>query len=75
MVTERSTEVGCAISSFTSNGWNSFLLACNYASTNMIGCSVYRSGPAGSACTSGRDATFPGLCSANEPIDPNNIIC
>jgi hypothetical protein len=75
MVTERSTQIGCAISSFRYNGWNAYLLACNYASNNMIGCSVYRSGAIASACTLGPDSTYPGLCKTNEPIDPNNLLC
>lgn len=73
MITERSTKIGCAISSFRLNNWNSYLLTCNYASTNMIDAPVYRSGPATSECKLGRDSVFPGLCKTNEPIDANEI--
>jgi hypothetical protein len=73
MVTERSTQIGCAISSFKYNGWNAYLLACNYASTNIVNYPVYRSGAVASGCTLGRDSIYPGLCTTSEPIDPNSI--
>lgn len=75
MISERVNEVGCAISSSTSDEWNRYLMTCNYASTNMLGCSVYRSGSVASECTTGPDRKYRGLCSADEPIDPNKIVC
>lgn len=76
MVTERSTAVGCAISSYSVSGWNNtYLMACNYASTNMRDCSVYRAGSTAIGCVSGRDSKYSGLCSIDEPIDPNKLIC
>jgi hypothetical protein len=76
MVTERSTQIGCAVSFYSGSGsWKNYLMACNYASTNMRGCSVYRSGAATSGCTLGADSTYPGLCKVNEPINPNSILC
>jgi hypothetical protein len=76
MVNERSTDVGCAISSFLSANWkNNYIIACNYASTNIRGCSAYRSGKPASLCTLGKDSEFPALCKISEPIDPNKIYC
>ncbi|KAJ6634614.1 Antigen 5 like allergen Cul n 1 [Pseudolycoriella hygida] len=49
------------------------LMACNYASTNMLQVPVYRSGTAASYCTLGKDAVFPGLCTAKESINPNSF--
>lgn len=78
MMTDRSTDVGCAISSYKgksgTNTFNYYLLACNYASTNILGCPVYKTGSSASSCTLGRDSTFTGLCNVNEPIDAN-ILC
>ena len=73
MVSERTTQVGCAISNYVSEGWNWSLLACNFASTNMLNQPIYRSGATGSGCTLGRDLVYTGLCRTNEPIDPNSF--
>ncbi|CAO1439202.1 unnamed protein product [Diamesa serratosioi] len=73
MVSERNTQVGCAISNYVSGGWNWTLLACNYATTNMMNQNIYRTGTTGSGCTLGRDPTYTGLCRTNEPIDPNSF--
>lgn len=79
MVTDRSTEIGCGISTYrvSSGGYifNYYLLACNYASTNIISCPVYSTGTTASACTLGRDATYTGLCRDDEPIDANVLNC
>lgn len=76
MVTDRTTQIGCAISSFRtrsgSTTYNSYLMACNYASTNIIGCSVYKSGPTAQACTRGADKLFKGLCTTSESFDANS---
>jgi hypothetical protein len=75
MITERSTHVGCGITTFKiqENGrqMDSYVLACNYASANLENMPVYHSGAVGSGCTLGRDALYPGLCKVNEPINPN----
>jgi hypothetical protein len=79
MITARTTKVGCGISSYTgvSGGytWNYYLMACNYASTNFINFPVYKStsGKAGDGCIKGTDPNYPGLCVADEPIDPNDV--
>ena len=73
IVSERNTAVGCAISNYMFEGWNYSLFACNFATTNMLGQPVYRTGVTGSGCTLGRDTRFTGLCRTNEPIDPNSF--
>lgn len=57
------TKVGCAASTYVSNGWTSLLIACNYGPGNMVGSSVYKAGVVGSACKA-RDTTYKGLCTA-----------
>jgi hypothetical protein len=71
MVTDRNTKLGCAISNSRTQKWNTYLLACDYAATNMYGCPVYKSGSTASSCTGGADSVFPGLCKTTENIDPN----
>ena len=73
VVIERNTQVGCAISNYMNGAFHIGMLACNYASTNVLGQPVYRGGPTGSGCTLGRDPTYTGLCRINEPIDPNSF--
>ncbi|CRL03988.1 CLUMA_CG017107, isoform A [Clunio marinus] len=79
MVTDRTTQIGCAISQYEtvsgSTRWLYSLMACNFANTNILSCPVYRSGTRAQECTLGADPQFPGLCRANEPIDPNQLIC
>lgn len=76
MITDRSTQIGCGISSYQSKSgrftMTNYLLACNYASTNMIGWPVYKSGTKASGCLSGSDQVYPGLCASKENIDPNS---
>ena len=71
MVSERNTQVGCAISNYMNAGNHIGLLVCNYASSNVMGSIVYRGGAIGSGCTLGRDPTYTGLCRTYEPILPN----
>lgn len=75
IVNERQTHVGCAISMFDQDSGSTFwrvgLIVCNYASMNFGGTPVYRSGPIGSQCVLGSDGTYPGLCTLDEPINPN----
>ena len=73
MVSERNTQVGCALANYVSGGNNHSLLACNYATTNMRDQPIYRTGATGSGCTLGRDTRFTGLCRTNEPINPNSF--
>lgn len=75
LVNERQTHVGCALALFDQDSgstvWRVGYFTCNYASANFGGTSVYRSGPVGSQCVLGTDDTHPGLCTLNEPINPN----
>lgn len=76
VVNEKMTHVGCAMVTFIDDGWNTALLACNYAFTNFIGRRVYQAGVPTIDCTTGRDSTFPNLCTVNENInvnDPNRM--
>ena len=73
MVSERNTQVGCAISNYVSGRFNYSYLVCNFASTNKINSNIYRSGATGSGCTLGRDPTYTGLYRTNEPINPNSF--
>lgn len=78
MVNDKSTAVGCGYSTFktiiNSIQFNSYLFACNYATTNIIGCPVYKSGDKGSLCVGGTDNIFNGLCKSTESIDAN-LLC
>ncbi|XP_014101221.2 venom allergen-1 [Bactrocera oleae] len=69
MVGQANTRVGCAVSTYSVAGRSgrTFLLACNYATTNMIGQAMYRTcSTAASGCRTGRNTAFPSLCSRSE---------
>lgn len=68
VVTDRATQVGCALSTYTEGIWRTSLMACNYAFTNLVGAKVYKSGETASGCTTGVNSDYPALCSVNEPI-------
>lgn len=65
MTADKNIRVGCAAARYN-NGYNNFLLACNYATTNMIGSAMYTSGTAASGCKAGRNSAFTSLCSTAE---------
>jgi hypothetical protein len=75
VVNERSTQVGCALVNYktTYPTWvaKNFLIACNYATGNIQGWPVYKTGTKASGCVSGADSLYPGLCKVTEVIDPN----
>lgn len=71
MVTDKTNQIGCGISTFIDKKWKTYLLACNYATRNVIGCPVYKTGPKASACSYGPDAIYTGLCKTSERIDSN----
>lgn len=77
MVTDRSTQIGCGISNFQykwgNTMYDTWLLACNYASTNMIGSPVYKVGSKASGCLGGPDQVFTGLCKTTEKINANSF--
>ncbi|KAG5679857.1 hypothetical protein PVAND_009394 [Polypedilum vanderplanki] len=74
LVNELQTHIGCAIIHYNDGTWRRHNLVCNYAFTNMLNFPVYRSGTAGSQCTTGRNPLFSNLCSVNENINPNPFL-
>ncbi|EDV99787.1 antigen 5 like allergen Cul n 1 [Drosophila grimshawi] len=76
MVADRNTRVGCAVSTYSVTGqsYKAYLMACNYAATNVIGIKMYTSCAVGaSSCTTGVNPSYPFLCSSSEVYDPNNL--
>ncbi|XP_034118547.1 antigen 5 like allergen Cul n 1 [Drosophila sulfurigaster albostrigata] len=67
---ELNVAVGCAVSNYVNErGFNTFLVACNYATTNFITLPVYRAcSSAGEECTSGPNPEYPALCSSDEDV-------
>lgn len=69
IVGEGNIRVGCAVNTYSVAGqrYKAFLMACNYATTNMIGAPMYKTcATAGSGCKTGRNTEFPSLCSKSE---------
>ncbi|KAH8293372.1 hypothetical protein KR044_011138 [Drosophila immigrans] len=76
MVADRNTHVGCAVSTYSVQGqsYKAFLLACNYAATNVIGVKMYNScSTPASKCTTGVNPSYKFLCSTSEVYDVNNL--
>ncbi|KAL7743288.1 hypothetical protein ACLKA6_012457 [Drosophila palustris] len=76
MVADRNTHVGCAVSTYSVQGqsYKAFLMACNYAATNVIGVKMYNScSVPASKCTTGVNPSYKFLCSNNEVYDVNNL--
>lgn len=68
MMADRNTHVGCAAATYN----NIYLLACNYATTNMIGFPIYAScSSPGSSCSTGNNPQYPNLCSTSEVYSVN----
>lgn len=70
---ELNVAVGCAASNFkTNDGYDTYLVACNYATTNFVTLPVYRvCSKAASECKSGTNPDYPALCSLNEKVKYN----
>nr|XP_036222451.1 antigen 5 like allergen Cul n 1-like isoform X2 [Bactrocera oleae] len=66
MVTEASHHVGCAASRYKDKQYNNVLFTCNYASATLQNRPIYAEGPTASACISGKNDTYPALCSIAE---------
>lgn len=66
MSQEKNTHAGCAASFYSEGGWNYFLMACNYATTNWIGQPVYQAGTKASGCRKGANTNYRGLCKPTE---------
>ncbi|KAH8359008.1 hypothetical protein KR093_003864, partial [Drosophila rubida] len=76
-VAEKNTHVGCGAVRFTRDFYNHFVLTCNFATTNVIGQSVYTPGDkATSGCKNRYGAAFdyPNLCYAKEIYDNEKIV-
>ena len=54
------------------DGWEKTLTTCNYATSNLIGYSVYTVGETAARCKTGTNPDYPGLCSVAEAIDVNS---
>ncbi|XP_037940527.1 antigen 5 like allergen Cul n 1-like [Teleopsis dalmanni] len=69
MVIDRNTHVGCGAIRYMNGEYLRTLIACNYATTNIVGKSAYQVGGSGNDCKTGRNANFTHLCSINEVYD------
>ncbi|XP_005191013.1 antigen 5 like allergen Cul n 1-like [Musca domestica] len=73
IMADRNIRVGCAAATYKDSGDKQiFLVACNYATTNMVGNPIYAncSSPA-SKCENGKNSQYSNLCSASEKYDVN----
>lgn len=66
MAQQANTAVGCAFASYVLKSQNKFLLACNYATTNIVGEPVYRRGLTAVGCNTGTNSNYDGLCTVDE---------
>jgi hypothetical protein len=48
------------------------LFVCEYSTAPVIGRKIFVEGSPASSCKSGENPNYPGLCSPDEEIDPNN---
>ncbi|XP_023302453.2 antigen 5 like allergen Cul n 1-like [Lucilia cuprina] len=74
MMADRNIRVGCAASTYSPAGqpYKAYLVACNYATTNMINFPIYAScKKAGQSCTTGSNPNYPNLCSLSEQYTVN----
>ncbi|XP_065365390.1 antigen 5 like allergen Cul n 1-like [Calliphora vicina] len=74
MMADRNIRLGCAISTYSvaDKPYTSYLLACNYATTNMINFPIYATcdKPA-TFCKTGTNPKYPNLCSNAESYNVN----
>ncbi|XP_075156022.1 venom allergen-1-like [Haematobia irritans] len=76
MVNAPSIRLGCAAATYDDNDSSKqiFLIACNYARTNVGTMPIYKScSSAATSCTSGTNPQYPNLCSTSESYDVNNL--
>ncbi|KFB44656.1 venom allergen [Anopheles sinensis] len=59
-------KIGCAIHYGKKGSGPALYTVCNYSSANVVGEPVYSKGPTASACKTGTNPNYPGLCSVNE---------
>ncbi|XP_067635239.1 venom allergen-1-like [Eurosta solidaginis] len=70
MVADRNIRVGCDAATYKARATNmsNFLMACNYATTNIVNRPIYNTcATAASGCTTGKNTNYPNLCSTSEP--------
>lgn len=72
MVNAKVTHIGCSMVTFFAQGFNQATFACNYAFGNFLRRYVYKAGDVAVDCKTGRDLTFPNLCTVDEDFDVNN---
>ena len=74
MVNDANIRVGCGAATYSQGGFTNYLVACNYARTNVVNYPVYAScsNPA-SKCTTGTNPKYRNLCSVKEKYDVNRI--
>ncbi|XP_035906239.1 venom allergen 5-like [Anopheles stephensi] len=72
MVNDQTDKLGCAMQYLLDGEFQTYYTVCNYAVANIAERPVYKNGPAGSGCTTGRNPTtvLNGLCSTAETINP-----
>ncbi|XP_073831640.1 uncharacterized protein [Musca autumnalis] len=66
---ERNIAVGCAAATYSTKGvkYKTFLVACNYATTNIASNSIYNNcAKAAAKCKVGRNSKYPNLCAPKE---------
>ncbi|XP_061402402.1 antigen 5 like allergen Cul n 1-like [Musca vetustissima] len=71
---ERNIAVGCAAATYSTKGvtYKTFLVACNYATTNINNNPVYRACPKAAAkCNVGVNSKFKNLCGPKETYNVN----
>lgn len=74
MMADRNIRVGCAAATYSPDEGelHIYLVACNYATTNVIRRPIYLKCIAvASSCISGTNLQYPNLCSKSESYDVN----
>ncbi|XP_037818691.1 antigen 5 like allergen Cul n 1-like [Lucilia sericata] len=75
MMADRNIRVGCAAATYSASGKSkAYLLACNYATTNMVNYAIYKSCDKPAAdCKSGTNSSYENLCSSSESYNVNKF--
>ncbi|XP_037818674.1 antigen 5 like allergen Cul n 1-like [Lucilia sericata] len=76
MMADRNIRLGCAASTYAVTGvsYKVYLLACNYATTNVLGFPIYVSSKKpGECCATGHNPKYPNLCSVSEEYSVNKF--
>uniref|UniRef100_A0AAG5D352 Venom allergen-1 n=1 Tax=Anopheles atroparvus TaxID=41427 RepID=A0AAG5D352_ANOAO len=70
MASDQTNKIGCALQYWKVNSMETYYLVCDYSVTNIIDRAVYKRGTVGSACNTGINPLFAGLCNESEIINP-----